>query len=687
MNKRHLIAMALLAGASLAQAELVKLEIKERSDVLNGKAFGNMGAYERIVGRAYFAVDPKIKYNQAIADITLAPKNGAGRVEFSSDFYMFRPKDPKKGNGTVLYEVSNRGAKSMLGHFNRATLPEQTAAARQFQAAAQATPLDPRAPEQFGDGMLMEEGYTALWLGWQFDMPEQEGLVRLYPPVIPGLKGTVRAEMTPDARVPKYSVADRNHKPYVVLNPDDPTLKLTVRDEVEGPRTTIARADWHIENGTDIVLKGGFDPGRIYEMVYTSENPPVAGTGFAAVRDFIAWMKYGGTVQDAPMPAAVMQRAYGFGVSQSGRFLRTGLYFGFNRDEKGRKVFDGLLVDVAGGGRGGFNMRFSQPSRDSNPFYNTLTPVDLFPFTDLEQTDPATGQKDGLLTHSLPREFWPKIFYMNSEYEYYGRAASLVTITLDGKADAALAPSSRVYMFAGGQHGPANFPPVKRGTQNLPNPNPYTYIFRAMLHNMDAWVKDGKEPPASKYPSVAKGELVPIDQVKYAKIPGVNTPIKPHYAYPSNFGPEFRTKGIASQEPPEIGKPYPMLLPQVDADGNDVGGIHMPQIAVPVATYTGWNLRAPEIGAPTQLSTQIGSFIPFARTKAEREKSGDPRPSIEERYQGKDDYLKKFEAAARQLVKDGFLLERDIPALLQRGSAEWDFVMNGGSAKAMGAGQ
>jgi hypothetical protein len=653
---KRIIVLSLFA-ASLAHAGLVRLEIKERSDVLDGKAFGASGAYERIVGKGYFAVNPQHSANQAIADIDKAARNHDGNVEFSADVFILRPKDPKKGNSTVLFQVPNRGGKGMLADFNRAT-----------------NSLDPRTQQDFGDELLLNQGYTLLWIGWQFDMPDAPNLMRLYPPTAQGVQGIVRAEFTPDRKETRYSVADRNHRPYPVLNSDDPGLSLTVRDQVEGPRTTIPRADWHIENGSMIVPKNAFEPGRIYELVYTSENPPVAGTGFAAVRDMIAWLRYGGFAAGAPAPTAPLKHAYGFGVSQSGRFLRTLLYYGFNRDERGRKLFEGLLVDVAGGGRGGFNMRFAQPSRDSNPFVNTLTPVDIFPFTDLEQTDPQTGMKDGLLTHALPPEFWPKIFYMNSEYEYYGRAASLIHITLDGKGDAALAPNTRIYLMAGGQHGPAQFPPVRRNTQNLPNPNPYTWTFRAMLANLDAWVKEGKEPPPSRYPKIAAGELVPLAGVKFPPLPGVVFPTHMHLAYPSNFGPDFRTKGIATQEPPEIGQAYPLMVPQVDADGIDVAGIRMPELAVPLATYTGWNLRAPEIGAPTQLATQIGSFIPFAHTKAERAQSHDPRLSIEERYSGKDDYLKKFEAAAKTLVDQRYLLPQDVSPLVQRGAAEWDFV-------------
>ena len=484
----------------------------------------------------------------------------------------------------------------------------------------------------------------------------------------------MRAEITPDRNEARYSVADRNHKPYTVLNPDDPNLRLTVRDQVEGPRTTIPRADWHIENGATIVPKNGFDPGRIYELVYTSENPPVAGTGFAAVRDMISWLRYGGFVAGAPAPNVPLKRAYGFGVSQSGRFLRTMLYYGFNRDERDRKVFDSMLIDVAGGGRGGFNMRFAQPSRDSNPFANTLTPVDIFPFTDLEQTDPQTGIKDGLLTHSLPPEFWPKIFYMNSEYEYYGRAASLIHIALDGSGDAKLPRHARASICSAAAsmdlrisaRAPRHAEPGESQSLHLDLPR------AARRHGRLG--ERRHEPPPSKYPRVAAHELVPLASVQFPKIPGVAFPTIMHLAYPSNYGPDFRTKGIATQEPPEIGQPYPLLVPQVDQDGLDIAGIRMPEIAVPLATYTGWNLRAPEIGAPKMLSTQIGSFIPFARTKAERMKSGDPRLSIEERYASKDDYLKKFEAAAKSLADQRYLLPGDVPALAKRGAAEWDYV-------------
>jgi hypothetical protein len=644
--------LAAICAASVTQAGLVRLDVTDRSDVLDGHAFGKTGSYERISGRAYFAVDPKLAVNQVIADLDKAPRNKDGMVEFSADFYILQPKDPKKGNGDVFYEVSNRGGKTLLTNFDRASAS-----------------LNPRKLEEFGDGFLLNEGYTLLWVGWQFDVPTAPEYIRLYPPMTQAVKGIVRAEVLVDKKETSSPLA-----PYRVINPDDPELKLTVRDGVEGRRSTIPRSEWQVDTANNLVLDAGFEPGRIYELVYSGENPPVAGAGFAAIRDMISWLKYGGNVAGAPADEERLQRAYSYGASQSGRFLRSFLYYGFNRDEKNRKVFEGVFAERAGAGVGSFNQRFAQPNRATSGINSSLYPADVFPFTDYKETDPETGLKDGLLTHMLPQQFWPRVFYTNGSTEYYDRAASLVHTSLDAKKDVTIPATTRIYLFSGAQHGPAAFPPVRRGTQNLANPNPYTWSHRALLMAMDNWVKTGKEPPPSQYPRLKDGQLVPPSELNFPKIPDIAFPMFLHRAYPSNYGPEFRSKGIATQEPPELGKPYPILLPQVDKDGNDLAGIRMPEIQAPLATYTGWNLRAKEIGAPDQLFALVGSFIPFARTKAERMKSGDPRLSIEERYSGKEDYLAKFEQAAKSLANQGYLLASDVPSLVQRGGAEWDLV-------------
>jgi hypothetical protein len=634
-------AIYLLLAVS-SSAALLRVDIQSRADVPGT-------AYERILGRAWFAVDPNLPVNRAVVDLDKAPRNPTGQVEFSGDLYMLRPKSADAANGTVLFEVSNRGGRGMVNMFDRAS-----------------------AANELGDKFLLDRGYTLVWLGWQFDVPaDRANLLHFYAPIAKGVTGLVRAEIVVDRKTTTQSVADRNHVPYPVVHPDDPALALTVRDRVEGPRTTIPRAAWHINHDTNIVLDAGFEPGRLYELVYTAQDPPVAGLGMAAIRDLISAMKYEG---NATLQGRIaLPRAIAFGVSQSGRFLRAYLYDGFNQDEHGRKVFDGVMAHVAGAGRGSFNVRFAQPSRDGHPFLNTLYPTDIFPFTDLDETDPASNAKGGLLTHSGSDKFWPKIFYTNSSYEYYGRDAALIHSTADGKQDAPLAPNTRVYFFAGGQHGPAAFPPPHNNTQNASNPNPYTWSMRALLTAMTSWIKDGAPPPASLYPRVSADQAVALGAVQFPKVPGIAFPTRTTRAWHADYGPQF-AKGIVTQEPPKLGAPFPLLVPQVDRDGNDLGGIRLPEIQVPLATYTGWNLRTREIGAPDELFSMQGSFIPFARTKDAREASHDPRLSIAERYASREEYLAKFEAAAKSLAAAGFLLPADVPKLLERGAQEWDYL-------------
>jgi alpha/beta hydrolase family protein len=643
--------------SAVASATLLRIEVAERSDVLEGRSFGKSGPYERIIGKAYFGVDPNHAANRIITDVDKAPRNAEGLVEFSSDIYVLKPRDPQFGNGAVLYEVSNRGRKGMLSMFNRATAS-----------------LDPRAPRDFGDDFVLEQGYTLVWLGWQFDVPSDPQLVRLYTPVVKGITGLVRSEIIVDHKETSHSLADRNHIAYPVMNPDDPKLTLTVRDRREGARQPVPRSQWRIQDRTSLVLPAGFEPGRIYELVYTSQDPAVVGLGPAAVRDLIAFLKFGGAETMLADQRRYLKRAYGVGTSQSGRFLRTFLYYGFNADEKGRKVFDGVMAHVAGAGRGSFNHRFAQPSRDGHPFLNLFYPTDIFPFTDIVQKDPETGISDGLLERAEKAGVAPKIFYTNSSYEYWGRSAGLIHTTIDGKADAPIPDHTRIYFFAGGQHGPGAFPPARNGTQNPANPNPYTWSMRALLVAMNEWVKDAKEPPPSLYPRVSEDRLVSPGALQFPKIPGVEVPTRPQRAYRADYGAEFRSAGIDSVEPPKIGTAFPILVPQVDQDGNETAGIRMPDLQIPLATFAGWNLRAKDIGAPDEMFSMVGSWIPFARTKAEREQKHDPRPSVEERYSGRAEYLAKVAAAARMLADRGYLLDRDVAPVVAYSAAEWDYV-------------
>ena len=654
--------LVLIALSAPAYAEVVRIEVKSRADVLAGKSFGSAGPYERLSGTLYFAVDPQNSANRIITDIDKAPRNAAGKVEFSSDFYLLKPKDATKGNGTLLYEVSNRGGKSMIGFFNRGS-----------------GSLDPQTEAEFGDGFLLQQGFTLLWVGWQFDPPMKDGLLRVYPPIAHELdgkpiQGLVRSNFVPIARATQASLADRDHMAYKVSNPDDSANVLTVRDSVEGAVRTIPRDQWQFsEDGRSIRMTAGFEPKKIYEVVYRSQDPPVVGVGLAAVRDAISKLKFDAT-SELSMPKGAISRAIAFGISQSGRFLRTYLYYGFNEDESHRKVLDGVMPHVAGGGRGSFNHRFAQPSRDAHPYLNFFYPTDIFPFSDTVKRDPETGVTDGLSSHGTKPQFQPSVFYTNSAYEYWGRAASLVHTTIDGLEDVALPANVRTYLLAAGQHGPAGFPPTRSIGQQMNNPLDYRWIMRALLVSMNRWITKGVEPPASAYPRLDKGTLVSPDKLKFPQIPTVNVARTPHKAYRADYGPDFITKGIVSQEPPKMGSAFPILVPQVDADGNEIAGIRMPELAVPVATYAGWNLFNEKSGPTDTVSSMQGSFIPFVRSREDRQRTNDPRRSVEERYQSRDEYLAAVRKAANDLVAKGYLLKEDVPQIVEQTATRWDYV-------------
>ena len=654
--------LAVLLVAAPVSAEVVRIEVKSRTPILAGQAFGTAGPYERLAGTIYFAIDPRHSANLIIADIDKAPRNAAGKVEFSSDFYLIKPVDSSRGNGTVLYEVSNRGGKGMIGFFN-------------FAAGG----VDPQTAEQFGDGFLLEHGFSLLWVGWQFDVPMRDGLVRVFAPIAKeadgrAITGLVRSDFVVIERATEASLADRNHQAYPVSDRNDAATAMTVRDSVEGARRTIPRTQWQFtEDGKSVRMTAGFEPKKIYEVVYRAQDPPLVGVGPAAVRDTISKIKYSGAAELGLAPGAI-KRGIAFGISQSGRFLRTYLYYGFNEDESHRKVFDGVMPHVAGSGRGSFNHRFAQPSRDGHPYINFFYPTDIFPFTDAEQSDPETGLTDGLLTHATKPAHQPNIFYTNSSYEYWGRSASLYHTTVDGTKDARLPANVRGYLLSAGQHGVAAFPPARSIGQQLNNPLDYPWAMRSLLLAMNRWVTDGTAPPASALPRVDNGTLVTPDKLKFPKVPSVNVALVPQKAYRADYGPDFIRKGVVTQEPPAIKSAFAILVPQVDADGNEVAGIRMPELAVPIATYTGWNLFNEKSGPTNVVSSMQGSFIPLPRSKADRDASGDPRRSIEERYRNRDQYLAEITKAANDLVARGYLLKTDVPRVIAQAGTRWDYA-------------
>jgi len=464
----------------------------------------------------------------------------------------------------------------------------------------------------------------------------QPNLLRLHAPALAGITGLVRAEFIPGRKSVRGDLADRNHIPYLVADPNDPRATMTVRDRVDSPRRVIPRQKWRFSDDLGHAeMDAGFEPHRIYEVVYTSRDPVIAGLGSAAVRDF-------------------------------GRFLRKFLYDGFNDDEAGRAALDGVMSHVAGGGLGSFNHRFAQPSRDAHPFLNVFYPTDIFPFTDLPETDPETGRTDSLQGHAKPA---PKVFYSNSSYEYWGRAALLIHTSIDGRGDAAIPEDVRIYLFTGGQHGPGPFPPTRTIGQQLNNPNDYRWGMRALLTAMDGCVGQGTPPPPSAYPKVADGTLVTIEQWTFPKIPGVNASTRVHLAYRVDYGPHWK-QGIVTLEPPKVGRAFPVLVPQLDGDGIDRAGIKMPEVAVPLATYTGWNLFDEQSGPPDEVSSMAGSYIPFPPTAA----AGDPRRAVAERYHDREQYLGKVSQVALDLIRQGYLLDGDLAGILRQAATRWDFA-------------
>jgi hypothetical protein len=671
----------LASAADRAHAELIDLSFYRREPFANGQAFGDVGPYEKLVGVARFAVDPKHPHNKDIVDLDKAPRNADGKVEFESDVYILAPKDRGKGNGAILYDVNNRGNKLALGMFNSGGGGN-----------------DPNEP---GNGFLFRRGYTVVWCGWIGEVLPGGNRMLLKPPIATDngkpIKGIVRFEMVSDRAAETLPLSRREgHGSYSPTRVGEEKGTLTWRMRETDERVPIPREQWKleciplskVEHGVQGTLQqircrisGGFRPGYIYELICECENPIVQGLGYAATRDLISFLKYEENKQNPflkPHGKIAVNRAYGFGVSQSGRFLRNFLYLGFNADDRARKVFDGLMPHVAGGGLGFFNHRFAQPTRHNGQHEEHLYPGDMYPFTDgdsplgfIHATDnkpveyfPARGILSRVREEN-PNTL-PKVMHTQSAAEYWHRSGSLVHTNSLGTKDVSEPSEVRIYAFGGTQHGPAGDPPSRGIAENLANPGDYRPLLRGLLDALDAWVKDGIEPPPSLHPNIDKGTLVDWHQKStgFPGIPGVRYPDVIQRPHVLNFGPNFQRSSVIDREPPEILGHYVMLVPKCDADGNDLGCLLPPEVAVPLATYTGWNLRSREVGAEGMLASLMGSYVPFPRTDAERKAKGDPRKSIEERYANFDEYKKRCEAACADLVKQRYILQEDAERFL-----------------------
>jgi hypothetical protein len=588
---RRLIVVLFLAAP--LQARVVRIDVTSRTDYWNG-------TYERIQGRVTYALDPTNPHNQQIADLTQP-------VEFSGDIDIVRPKNG--GNGVLYVNIPNRGGRFFIRDNN---------------------------PEEW----YLRQGFTLAEVAWQFDVRPDARLMHFDAPVAKGIRGRVRSDFIVSAKTFDHPVA------HVIQGSIGGTgypaaetkgAVLTERDAPMAPRRTISPRKWRFTDPKTIHLDDGFVPGKIYEVIYTAADPAIVGAGLAAIRDFAAYCKHD------PASIAPVKLAYAMGISQDGRLLRHFVWQGFNADEQGRQAYDALLVYVAGAGRGNFNHRFAQPSRDAQPLTPAMYPVDVPPFTD-----------DGLLERARAEHVVPKIFYVNTAYEYWSRAASLIHTTPDGTQDVPLADTSRAYFVAGQGHVAGPFPPThEEGAQQPVNPNNIVWLRHGFTAALDAWTRFGTPPPPSRIPKIADGTLVPVEKLNSAAFRGVASPKFAYNAYKIDLG----------IEPPPVHGTYVNLVPQVGPDGNELAGVRVPELQVPVATYTGWNLRTPDAGFPDYRASFLGAYLAW------------PKEDVLARYKTRDEYFARFTDAALALVRDRFLVADDLPAILERGEKVWEFAM------------
>ena len=636
LRRAIMLIAATVIFASPCVAKIVKFEIlKVESPAFEGRTFGAVGTYDRIVARATIAVAPDDINNKIIVDLDRAPRNTQGQVEAVTDVEILRPTVAANGNRTLFYEALNRGSKLGLALFN--DIPAVT---NDLVKAADA-----------GNGFLMNRGYTVVWSGWQGDIVPGGGRMTFSPPVAPGVTGLAREDF----------IFDHTDNPaigtlsYPAAELDAANAKISVREREADPRTTPAGLGVAFESPTKISIKRpeGFDAGAIYEFIYIAKDPKVMGLGFAATRDVVSFLRNetadaAGTAN--PLTGRI-DRAIGFGLSQSGRYLHDYLYLGFNADEAGRIVFEGLMPHISGGKKTFTNYRFSQPGRSPYQHADMLYPGADFPFTYPVIADAVSGKSDGFLARCLAADNCPKIIKTDSELEFYQQRASLVVTDTQGNP-ITMPDNVRLFLLSNLQHYSLaqDKSQMVKVCANPTNPLNAGPAVRALLVAMNEWISKGSLPPNSRYPSRADATLAPpwANAVGFPNIPGI--------AYPSRIAQPTALK--SEDMPPSKGTAYPVFVPKTDADGRDIAGIHLPTLEAPAATHTGWNLR--KVGfSEGELCDNNGSMIPFAATREERLKINDPRLSMAERYPNDGDRAAATAKAAQQLVRDRLLLEED----------------------------
>lgn len=650
--------------------------IETRESFAGRIGFGSVGPYERLSGRILFAIDPDALTNRGVVDLAYAPRNPSGFVNYETDFYILKPVDLTRGNRRLIYDVINRGNKLILRFFNDA-IPSN----------------EPSHVEHAGNGFLMRRGYTIVWSGWQGDILPDDGRMTIKLPIAMQkegeITGIVRAEFIADEPgILSYPLSGNDYtSSYETISLDTTSATFTCREYEGDARKSIAPDEWQfarldkdgktVASTTHCYLPAGFRPGWIYELIYTAKNPLVLGLGFTGVRDLLSFLLHA-EVDDNRTPNPLKQgstgieKAYAWGSSQSGRFLREFVYQGFNENAHGRRVFDAVFPHESGGGRVFLNYRFTQPGRYPRQQANHLFPSDQFPFAYAVSTDPLTRKTDGILKRP---ETDPLVIHTQTSTDYWQRRGSLVhTDSLGNDLDQH--ETARIFLFASSSHGTdPNSWPQSGVHQHLSNPLNTTPILRTLLDALDAWATNGTNPPDNRIPTRASETLVPGEVVKarFPLIPGVTCPGEPNRLYVQDHGPDFES-GIISKEPPEEdrSKEYTVLVPQVDADGNDIPGIRTPHIAVPLATFTGWNFW-PKGSAEKALHPRArGSYLPFARTAEERRASGDMRLSVEERYRSRAHYVRSITLAAQRLMDQRQLLEEDADRYVELAMKEKD---------------
>ena len=644
---------------------VVDFTVSGREPYADGVSFGDTGTYEQVDGVLTFAVDPAHAANRGIIDLDKASCDSEGRVQFKADFSVVMPCDGSRGNGRALVELPNRGRRRMVPVFNRA--PASAPVARVAHP---------------GDGFLFNHGYTVASIGWQWDVMRTESMMGLEPPYAEGVTGQTIVEIRINDRRTTYQLSDRGiHEPLPVVDVDDSTAKLLVRDFEDDEDSVVPRDRWSFARETDsgvepstthVYMEGGFEPGKIYYVVYQTDCAPIAGAGLLALRDVAPYLR---AVSDINPTSGDFMAIYAWGVSQTGRFLRHFMHLGLNATEDGELAYEGILPHVAGARRGAFNHRFAQPSNQSTPIWGHV-----FPFTDEPTSDTLTEESGGLLDALRAANAVPKTIYTNSSAEYWRGDGVLAHIDTAATQDIKEAPESRSYLFASTQHGPGYLGQSRinandgSSVRHELNVTDYSPLLRAALVNLDRWVMEGIEPPPSMHPRLSDGSADEKSHVleTYSGIPDVLVPDVDRLFYLRTVDLGARSAEGIGEYPAKEGDYYPSHVSAVDVDGNETAGIRLPDIEVPVGTHTGWNPRAPETGSPEQMVPMTGTTAFFAATRSERERTGDPRPAIEERYKGRDDYLNRVRVVAEQLAGDRYALEQDVDLMVENAAERYD---------------